>query len=208
VFDRILCDAPCSGDGTLRKAPDLWSKSVPHRAYGPPRLHLRVLCVVCACLLCGVCCICMCVWRVCRVLCVVFCVRPRYAVLCVRASCGSCWLNSPLFVHSHLFTASLGDVNDCMNAGGDRARASASTHCSSPSLRVVSSSSRYVPSSQLVGRGATLALTARSCPTRPGLTRIDTLCACRRQVGGLIVYSTCTFDPVQNEAVVAELLRR
>ncbi|GBG47023.1 hypothetical protein CBR_g80544, partial [Chara braunii] len=25
-FDRILCDVPCSGDGTLRKAPDLWRK--------------------------------------------------------------------------------------------------------------------------------------------------------------------------------------
>ncbi|XP_050205626.1 uncharacterized protein LOC126655466 [Mercurialis annua] len=26
LFDRILCDVPCSGDGTLRKAPDLWRK--------------------------------------------------------------------------------------------------------------------------------------------------------------------------------------
>ncbi|KAJ1381984.1 hypothetical protein SESBI_44639 [Sesbania bispinosa] len=26
VFDRVLCDVPCSGDGTLRKAPDLWRK--------------------------------------------------------------------------------------------------------------------------------------------------------------------------------------
>lgn len=25
-FDRILCDVPCSGDGTLRKNPDLWEK--------------------------------------------------------------------------------------------------------------------------------------------------------------------------------------
>ncbi|KAJ7956790.1 tRNA (Cytosine(34)-C(5))-methyltransferase [Quillaja saponaria] len=25
-FDRVLCDVPCSGDGTLRKAPDLWRK--------------------------------------------------------------------------------------------------------------------------------------------------------------------------------------
>lgn len=25
-FDRILCDVPCSGDGTLRKAPDLWRR--------------------------------------------------------------------------------------------------------------------------------------------------------------------------------------
>lgn len=25
-FDRILCDVPCSGDGTLRKNPDIWQK--------------------------------------------------------------------------------------------------------------------------------------------------------------------------------------
>ena len=24
VFDRVLCDVPCSGDGTLRKSPNLW----------------------------------------------------------------------------------------------------------------------------------------------------------------------------------------
>lgn len=25
-FDRILCDVPCSGDGTMRKNPDIWTK--------------------------------------------------------------------------------------------------------------------------------------------------------------------------------------
>ena len=25
-FDRILCDVPCSGDGTMRKAPDIWRR--------------------------------------------------------------------------------------------------------------------------------------------------------------------------------------
>lgn len=26
LFDRVLCDVPCSGDGTLRKAPDVWRR--------------------------------------------------------------------------------------------------------------------------------------------------------------------------------------
>jgi len=26
TFDRILCDVPCSGDGTMRKSPDIWKK--------------------------------------------------------------------------------------------------------------------------------------------------------------------------------------
>jgi len=29
LFDRILCDVPCSGDGTLRKSPDAWAKWTP-----------------------------------------------------------------------------------------------------------------------------------------------------------------------------------
>lgn len=28
-FDRILADVPCSGDGTMRKNPDIWQKWSP-----------------------------------------------------------------------------------------------------------------------------------------------------------------------------------
>lgn len=28
-FDRILADVPCSGDGTMRKNPDIWCKWSP-----------------------------------------------------------------------------------------------------------------------------------------------------------------------------------
>eukprot|EP00181_Compsopogon_caeruleus_P005043 CAMPEP_0184686286 /NCGR_PEP_ID=MMETSP0312-20130426/21912_1 /TAXON_ID=31354 /ORGANISM="Compsopogon coeruleus, Strain SAG 36.94" /LENGTH=719 /DNA_ID=CAMNT_0027141217 /DNA_START=46 /DNA_END=2205 /DNA_ORIENTATION=+ len=39
TFDRVLCDVPCSGDGTLRKAPDLWAKWNPQLALGLHRLQ-------------------------------------------------------------------------------------------------------------------------------------------------------------------------
>eukprot|EP00760_Papus_ankaliazontas_P033155 PhM_4_TR6206/c0_g1_i1/m.78989/K15335/NSUN2; tRNA (cytosine34-C5)-methyltransferase len=35
-FDRILCDVMCSGDGTLRKSPDLWSRWRPNDG---PNMH-------------------------------------------------------------------------------------------------------------------------------------------------------------------------
>ena len=39
-FDRILCDVPCSGDGTLRKAPDLWTTLWAPRDEAAPLLLL------------------------------------------------------------------------------------------------------------------------------------------------------------------------
>ncbi|TNJ26264.1 Sun/nucleolar protein family protein [Giardia muris] len=43
LLDRILADVPCSGDGTLRKSPDLWKKWTPHSAVTLHPLQLRIL---------------------------------------------------------------------------------------------------------------------------------------------------------------------
>ncbi|GAB0491969.1 hypothetical protein MMPV_003227 [Pyropia vietnamensis] len=42
TFDRVLADVPCSGDGTLRKAPDLWRKWNPNNGHGLHRLQLAI----------------------------------------------------------------------------------------------------------------------------------------------------------------------
>ena len=42
-FDRILCDVPCSGDGTLRKAPDLWRRWSDGLGLGIHRMQLHIL---------------------------------------------------------------------------------------------------------------------------------------------------------------------
>ena len=42
-FDRVLCDVPCSGDGTLRKAPELWRRWSPRLGYGVHRVQLNLL---------------------------------------------------------------------------------------------------------------------------------------------------------------------
>uniref|UniRef100_A0A5S6QPZ6 tRNA (cytosine(34)-C(5))-methyltransferase n=1 Tax=Trichuris muris TaxID=70415 RepID=A0A5S6QPZ6_TRIMR len=41
-FDRILCDVPCSGDGTLRKNINLWKEWNPVQAYGLHKLQLKI----------------------------------------------------------------------------------------------------------------------------------------------------------------------
>lgn len=41
-FDRILCDVPCSGDGTLRKAPDIWRKWNAGMGNGVHRLQVEI----------------------------------------------------------------------------------------------------------------------------------------------------------------------
>lgn len=41
-FDRILCDVPCSGDGTLRKQPDIWRKWSPANGNGLHIIQLRI----------------------------------------------------------------------------------------------------------------------------------------------------------------------
>eukprot|EP00216_Chloropicon_sp_CCMP2111_P005168 CAMPEP_0198248120 /NCGR_PEP_ID=MMETSP1446-20131203/46816_1 /TAXON_ID=1461542 ORGANISM="Unidentified sp, Strain CCMP2111" /NCGR_SAMPLE_ID=MMETSP1446 /ASSEMBLY_ACC=CAM_ASM_001112 /LENGTH=805 /DNA_ID=CAMNT_0043932449 /DNA_START=54 /DNA_END=2470 /DNA_ORIENTATION=+ len=42
LFDRILCDVPCSGDGTMRKAPDIWRRWNHGMGNGLHKLQLRI----------------------------------------------------------------------------------------------------------------------------------------------------------------------
>ncbi len=43
LFDKVLADVPCSGDGTLRKAPDIWHRWSPHGGLSLHPLQLRIL---------------------------------------------------------------------------------------------------------------------------------------------------------------------
>eukprot|EP01138_Halocafeteria_seosinensis_P001893 gb/GECG01001939.1/.p1 GENE.gb/GECG01001939.1/~~gb/GECG01001939.1/.p1 ORF type:complete len:830 (+),score=119.76 gb/GECG01001939.1/:1-2490(+) len=42
VFERVLCDVPCSGDGTLRKSPDLWRRWDPILGLGVHKLQIQI----------------------------------------------------------------------------------------------------------------------------------------------------------------------
>ena len=42
LFDRILCDVPCSGDGTMRKNPDIWRRWRVTHAMGLHRMQKRI----------------------------------------------------------------------------------------------------------------------------------------------------------------------
>lgn len=42
LFDRILADVPCSGDGTMRKAPDIWRRWTVNNGNGLHNLQLRI----------------------------------------------------------------------------------------------------------------------------------------------------------------------
>ncbi|KAH1015496.1 tRNA (cytosine(34)-C(5))-methyltransferase [Dendroctonus ponderosae] len=42
-LDRILCDVPCSGDGTMRKNPDIWMKWTPANALNLHGIQYRIL---------------------------------------------------------------------------------------------------------------------------------------------------------------------
>ena len=41
-FDRILCDVPCCGDGTLRKNPNAWTKWSPMQGVGLHKLQVKI----------------------------------------------------------------------------------------------------------------------------------------------------------------------
>lgn len=43
LFDRILADVPCSGDGTMRKNPDIWLRWTPKIGRGHHDLQKRIL---------------------------------------------------------------------------------------------------------------------------------------------------------------------
>jgi 16S rRNA C967 or C1407 C5-methylase (RsmB/RsmF family) len=42
LFDRVLCDVICSGDGTFRKNPDLWSRWDPSKGLGLHKLQVNI----------------------------------------------------------------------------------------------------------------------------------------------------------------------
>ena len=42
LYDRILCDVPCSGDGTMRKAPDIWRRWSVNSGNGLHNMQLKI----------------------------------------------------------------------------------------------------------------------------------------------------------------------
>lgn len=123
-FDRILCDVPCSGDGTLRKAPDLWKRWTPNFANGLHK-YVRLLSALLS----------VCLWE---------------DFHCIIGGADGYLGRFPLYFVSHSLLLSL------------------------------------------------------ICRLQ---VRIALRAAVLLDVGGMMVYSTCSLNPVENEASLAAILR-
>ena len=142
LFDRILADVPCSGDGTMRKAPDIWARWSPSNGNGLHLLQLRIA-------LQGA--------RLLKVKSAVW----RFATLLLAHGPSLRLISTALVV----------------SAAVNNADANNTTH------RTHQHNAQHTNTSTHQHTNTT-------------------------QVGGRMVYSTCTFNPIEDEAVVAELLIR
>lgn len=153
-FDRILCDVPCSGDGTIRKAPDIWRRWGVGGGNGLHIMQLRIA------------------LQGCRLL--------EVGGVCESEQAGQA---GALMGH----TAALGRLQGCRLLGPGQLGPHSVWCCMWQG-----------------GGGQSFRLASAQAATCFD-TGMPAHCM-RAQVGGRMVYSTCTFNPIEDEAVVAALL--